>query len=306
MKPWMVVVNPAAGNQRGREDWGEIARLLDQHEIHHDHRFTESPRHGLTLIRDCLAGGYRQFIIAGGDGLLSEAVNAIFTQTAVDPALVTLALVPVGTGNDWARTFKLPADYRAAVETIRQGKTLWHDVGRVFYQVGQQEQSWYFLNMCGLGFDAEVNQKVAADRATGDLGPLKYRYHIFSTLMGYEPTRMTLDIDGTEVCHEVLSLALGIGQYHGGGMKQLPSAVPDDGLFDLSVIERISRLKALRSVSKLYDGSFVELPEVSTYRGKAIRIASEPACRLEADGEALGQSPFRFEIYPRRLQVIIA
>ena len=302
---WMVVVNPMAGHQKGRQDWDTVSRLLDQHQIRHTHRFTESPRHCLALIRDGLGAGYRQFILAGGDGLLSEAVNAILSPTAVDPALVTLALIPVGTGNDWARTFNLSSDYRAAVETIRRGKTLRHDVGRVFYQAGNQEESWYFINMCGLGFDAEVNQKVAADRDTTTLGPLKYRYHIFSTLMGYEPTKMTLLIDGAEVRHEVFSLALGIGQYNGGGLKQLPSAVPDDGLFDLSVIQRISRLKAMRSVPRLYDGSFVDMPEVATYRGQSIRITSAPACRIEADGEALGQSPFRFEILPRRLNLVV-
>ena len=67
-------------------------------------------------------------------------------------------------------------------------------------------------------------------------------------------------------------MALGIAQYNGGGMRQLPFAVPDDGVFDLTIIKKASRLKVLRSLHKLYDGSFVELPEVSTYTGKSIQI----------------------------------
>jgi diacylglycerol kinase (ATP) len=117
---------------------------------------------------------------------------------------------------------------------------------------------------------------------------------------------MTLVIDGKEIQHEVFSLALGIARYNGGGMKQLPRAAPDDGVFDLSIIKKITRLRVMRSVKKLYDGSFVELPEVSTYTGKAIRIESEPKCRIEADGEDLGESPFRFEILPRALSMIVA
>jgi len=303
---WMVLINPMAGDHKGRDNWAKISLLLDHYRIAYQHHFTESPRHSIKLIQDFLGQGFRKFIMAGGDGLLNEAVNAIFTQTVVDPKLVTLAVIPVGTGNDWARTFNIPLDYEAAVKVIRNGKALRHDIGRVFYHIKEEEKSWYFINVCGMGFDAEVNRKVTADREKGPLGPMKYQYHIFTTLMGYTPTRMTLVIDGKEIQHEVFSMALGIAQYNGGGMKQLPGAVPDDGVFDLSVIKKITRLKVMRSVSKLYDGSFIEMPEVSTYTGKSIQIKSQPKCWIEADGETLGESPFRFEIIPRALKVIIA
>ncbi len=302
---WMVLINPMAGNGRGCKDWPGISRRLAEVKIACQHRFTEYPRHSLTLIHNFLRQGYRRFIIAGGDGFLNEAVNALFTQTIAATNQVTLAMLPVGTGNDWVRSFNIPFDYAAAIRTIQQGKTLLHDVGRVFYHSGGREESWYFLNMCGIGFDAAVNQKVTADRERNHLGPLKYRYHIFTTLMGYASTRMKIVIDGNEVNHEVFSLALGNAQYNGGGMKQLPFAIANDGSFDITVIKKITRLKALRSVNKLYDGSFVELPEVATYTGKVIQIESTPACRLEADGEGLGESPFRFEILPQALRVII-
>lgn len=301
----MILINPMAGARKGREDWGKICCLLDQYRIAYQHQFTEYPRHALTLTRECLEQAYRKFIIVGGDGFLNEAVNALFTQTAVDPKLVTLAMIPVGTGNDWARTFNIPFDYAAAINVIKAGQTLRHDIGRVFYHIKDQEHSRYFINMCGMGFDAEVNKKVTADRERDHLGHLKYRYHILTTLIRYTPTKMTLAIDGRQISQEVFSMALGIGQYNGGGMRQLPFAVPDDGIFDLTVIRKVSRLKVLRSLPKLYDGSFVELPEVSTYTGKAIQVQAEPKCWVEADGESLGESPFRFEILPQILNVII-
>jgi YegS/Rv2252/BmrU family lipid kinase len=303
---WMVLINPAAGNKKGRDDWGKISLLLDRYKVTYRHHFTEYPRHTIALSQDCLRQGYRNFIIAGGDGCLHEAVNAICAQTAVDPKLVTLAMIPVGTGNDWVRTFNIPSDYEAAIKVITQRKVLRHDIGRVFYHVNGEERSSYFINICGMGLDAEVNKRVSADRERRHLGHLKYQYHIFSALMGYTPTQMTIVIDDKEIHHEVLSLALGIAQYNGGGMKQLPFAVPDDGVFDLSVIKKATRLKVLRSTHKIYDGSFVELPEVSTYTGKSIQIRSEPKCSIEADGEDLGESPFRFEIIPQMLNVVIA
>jgi YegS/Rv2252/BmrU family lipid kinase len=303
---WVILVNPMAGDHKVRDDWGKISLLLDQSKIRWRHRFTEYPRHSIEMIQDFLGQGYRKFIIAGGDGFLNEAVNACFTQTAVDPKLVTLAMIPVGTGNDWIKTFDIPLDYAAAIQIIRNGRTLRHDIGRVFYHVMEEEKSRYFINMCGLGFDAEVTKKVNASREKGRLGSMKYQLPIVGTLMGYTPTRMTLVIDGKEIEHEVFSMTLGIAQFNGGGARQLPFAVPDDGVFDLSIIKKISKLKVMRSVKKVYDGSFVELPEVSTYTGKSIQIKSEPKCWIEADGDALGESPFRFEIIPQALNVIIA
>lgn len=303
---WAVLINPMAGNHKGRDDWTKISRLLEQHQLAYQHQFTRYPRHTIELTQDFLRRGFRRFIIAGGDGFLHEAVNAIFTQTAVDPKLVTLAMIPVGTGNDWVRTFHIPPAYAAAINVIQQGKALRHDVGRVFYHVDGTERSSYFINVCGIGLDAEVNKRVSADRERGHLGSLKYHYHLFRALMSYIPTRMTIAIDGKEIKQEVLTLALGIAQFNGGGMKQLPFAVPDDGIFDLSVVGKVTRLKVLRSTHKVYDGSFLELPEVSTYTGKGVQITSEPKCWIEADGETLGESPFRFEILPQALNVIVA
>ena len=303
--PWMVLINPMSGNNKGRDDWGLISQLLDKAGVVYRHHFTEYARHAPLLIEQYIREGYRRFIIAGGDGFLNEAVNGVFGQKLADPSDVTLAMIPVGTGNDWVRSFAIPFSYEGAIALIAAGRTLRHDVGRIFYQDEGREKSWYFINMCGMAFDAEVNRKVTADRERGHLGPMKYQYHIFTTLMGYHPVRMKLIIDGRVVSHEVFSMTLGIAQYNGGGMRQLPSAIPDDGIFDLSIIGKISRLKVMRSVNKLYDGSYVKLPEVVTYTGKAITIESEPKCRVEADGEALGESPFRFEMLPLSINVII-
>jgi diacylglycerol kinase family enzyme len=207
---WMILINPMAGDGRGRDDWGKISFLLDQYKSAYQYYFTQYPRHAITLIRDSLEEGYRKFIIVGGDGFLNEVVNALFTQTAVDPKLVTLGMIPVGTGNDWVRTANIPFDYSAAINVIKTAKTLGHDIGRVFYHIEGREHSRYFINMCGMGFDAEVNKKVTANRETDHLGHLKYRYHILTTLVGYTPTMMTLVIDGERIIREVFSMVLGI------------------------------------------------------------------------------------------------
>jgi YegS/Rv2252/BmrU family lipid kinase len=301
---WVLIVNPAAGAGRaGRE--AELAQtLLARHGLSTRRLETGEARHSIRLIQDCLGAGSRRFLLAGGDGLLHEAVNAVFTQTEAPPASVTLGLIPLGSGNDWARTFEIPRETAGAVAVIRQGATRSHDVGRVYYQAAGQEGSAFFLNMCGIGFDAHVARRVAAAGGRDDLGEMKYHVHLLASLMEYAPSQMTIRVDDAEVTGPVLSGAIGIGRYNGGGLKQLPNAEPDDGLLDVTVIAPVGRLRILRSLPQLRDGTFVHMKEVSTLRGRLVTVHSDPPCWLEADGEVLGTSPFRFEILPRAIRVV--
>ena len=94
-------------------------------------------------------------------------------------------------------------------------------------------------------------------------------------------------------------------KYNGGGMKQLPNAIPDDGLLDLTVIKKIGKAKIVRNIKNLYDGSFIDLPEVLTLRGKTVKIDSMPKIYVEADGESLGHSPITFTIIPKSVNILL-
>lgn len=303
-REWTVIINPVSGNGKGRHDWGIISGILDQYGISFKHHFCEYAKHGIELTSELAGKGCTDFIIVGGDGVLNEVVNGIFNSKDIDTRRITLAMIPVGTGNDWARTFKIPFDYKGAVKTIKEGKTRPHDIGKVYYQHNNEEKSRFFINMCGTGFDAEVNRKVNANKGHGNNGPLKYKYHIFTTLLEYQPLTLKLDIDGKSTFHDTFSLAVAIGKYNGGGMMQSPDAEPDDGIFNITLIKKIPKIKVLANVKRLYDGSFIKLPEVSCFTGKDIAIGSLPDAWLEADGEFLGCSPFRFEMLPSAINII--
>jgi len=107
---------------------------------------------------------------------------------------------------------------------------------------------------------------------------------------------------------EILSLSVGNCKFNGGGMMMMPNAIPDDGLFDITVIRKVSMAKFATNVTNLYDGSFVKkMKEVSTFKGKKIRITSIPKHKLllETEGETLTNSPFDFEMLSRSINMII-
>ncbi len=302
---WFVIVNPNAGKRKGEKDWLEIAALLNEAGIDFVNVFTEHKNHAVALTRKYIENGYKNIIAVGGDGTLNEVVNGIFSQAHVPVADIVLAMIPVGTGNDWCRTFNIPNDYKKAIRVIARRNLFTQDIGSVKYiSSSGNEKVRYFINMAGMGFDALVAKKTNKQKEAGKSNPFSYAINIFSSLFNYKSTKVTIMLDNEKVETGVFSMSVGICQYNGGGMKQAPGALPDDGLFDLTIIQPIGKFKVIRNVLKLFDGSFTRLHEVSTYRSSQIVIHSNPAMYIEADGESLGHTPFVFSILPRCLNVV--
>lgn len=302
---WFVIVNPNAGKRKGEKDWLEIAAQLTAAGIEYISVFTEHRGHGVVLSRKYIENGYRNIIVVGGDGTLNEVVNGIFTQSHVPTNEITLAMIPVGTGNDWCRMFNIPNDYKGAIKLIVKPKIFVQDTGTIKYISSTgSEITRYFINMAGMGFDALVAKKTNKQKDQGKSNPMSYVVNILSSLFLYTNTKVNILLDGEKVVSDIFSMSVGICQYNGGGMKQAPGALPDDGLFDLTLIKPIGKFKIIRNIIKLFDGSFTRLPEVSTYRSSKIIIHSDPPMYLEADGESLGHTPFVFTIAQRSLNVV--
>jgi diacylglycerol kinase (ATP) len=303
---WLIVVNPNAGIKKGSKDWPQISRLLNTAGIEHLCIVTEHRNHANQLVGEFIGEGYRNIAIVGGDGTMNEVVNGIFLQQHIAPEEITLGMIPVGTGNDWCRTFGIPFDYEGAVGFLKKGKILLQDIGRISYFRNQEPFVRFFINIAGMGYDALVAKKTNISKEKGKGGPLTYLFFVFSSLFQYKFIEAVIDIDDEQVFKgEIFSMNVGICKYNGGGMMQVPGAVPDDGLFDITLIKKAPKWMVVRYANKLYDGTHVHLPIVSTFRGTSVRIRSVGKIYLEADGESLGHSPFVFEILPRSLKVVV-
>lgn len=301
---WFVIVNPNAGRRRGEKDWLEIARLLTEAGLEFTSVFTDAPNHAVKLSRKYIDAGFRKIIVVGGDGTLNEVINGIFMQHRYAPDEIIIGMIPVGTGNDWGRSFNIPNTYKGAIDVIARGKTFRQDVGKVIYTHQEKPRTRYFINMAGLGFDALVAKKTNKQKAEGKGGPLSYLVNLFTSLIAYKPVVTNILIDNKPVNEHIFSMSVAICQYNGGGMKQAPDAVPDDGLFDVTMITRVTRMTVLKNLTKLYDGSFVKLSQVKQFRGQIVKIESNPVLFLETDGESLGHTPMTFEIMPRCITVV--
>jgi len=301
---WLVIVNPNAGTGKCRNDWPFINAILREKDIHFHPVFTERRFHAILLTRRFIHEGYRKIIVVGGDGTLNEVINGIFAQNLCSSNEITIGMIPVGTGNDWARMFDIPSDYRQAVEVIMEHRIFLQDAGKVSFNLRDRSFNRYFINIAGTGFDALVAKKTNILKEQGKSGAFLYFYNILTGLLRYRSSGIIIDVDGKKMRDHVFSLNVGICKYNGGGMMQVPNADPADGLFDVTVIRKIGRLSVIRNLGKLYNGTIIHHPKVRSFRGKNISINSHSPVYLETDGESLGHSPFAFEIIPASVSII--
>jgi len=303
---WLVIVNPNAGSKKGARDWTKICHFLTQEGFDFHCVFTEHRNHAIHLTEQNLEKGYRYFIVVGGDGTMNEVLNGIMNQTMIPMEELNLGMIPVGTGNDWCRTFGIPFDYEKAINILKTKKIFKQDIGKVSYHKKNETLQRYFLNVAGMGYDALVAKKTNILKEKGKGGPLAYIYFVFASLFQYKFMEGVIEVDDQVVFKgEIFSMNVGICKYNGGGMMQVPYAIPDDGLLDMMIIKKASKFIVIRHARKLYDGTLVDLPVVKTFRGKSIRIRSTGKIYLETDGESLGHTPFTYDIIPRVLKVIV-
>ncbi len=302
-----MIVNPNAGVKKGTKDWPKILRILKDEHVDFDFQLTGWRGHAIDIAKEAIVNGYKNVCVVGGDGTLNEVLNGLFPVacTPGSESEVTLGMIPVGTGNDWCRMFNIPFDYLKAVQVLKQKKIFLQDAGKVTYYHKEQQMKRYFMNVAGMGYDALVAKKTNMLKEKGLGGPLTYMYFVFASLFQYQFIEAVIEVDGKPAFKgEIFSMNVGICKYNGGGMMQVPHAIPDDGLLDVTLIKRTSKWIVVRYARKLFDGSLVNLPMVETFRGENIRIRSTGKVFLETDGESLGHTPFTFEIVPRCIRIV--
>lgn len=287
-------------------DFPLISKLLRDNNIHHEAVFTEHKHHATALTVQAIDSGYRNIIVVGGDGTLHEVVNGLFIQQRVDPSEVTIAVISAGTGNDWIRMFGIPTRYSEAIRAIKEGHTFLQDVAEVDYEESKYRQTRHMANVAGLGFDAAVIKRTLTSNAKDKFGKGGYLWCLVRAFFSHKATGAKIWIDDRLVFNDLLfSIAIGVGKFNGGGIQQLPSAVADDGLLDVTIIRPVHWWHVVFRLRRLFNGTIYSIGHVTHAQGKKIRIESSPETPLEVDGELYGHTPVELRVKHRKVKVIV-
>ena len=303
---WYMIVNPVADKGRGLDDFPLISRLLREAGIHAEPLFTEHKFHATELTVTAVKEGFRKIIVVGGVGTLHEVVNGLFIQQVVPPSEVLLAMIAVGTGNNWVRAFGTSTRYQDAVRHIAEGHSFLQDVGVVSYEEAHYRQSRYFANVAGVGFDAFLLRRMTHLQKKRRFSAWRKFLCVLSNYFVYKSAGMKIWVDDERIYNGLMfSIALGICKYNGDGVQQLPDAVADDGMLDLSLVKPIHFWHILFRLRYLYNGGIYRIGHVLHARGRKVRIESSPEVSLEVDGELLGETPLEFSVLSKAIRVVV-
>ena len=286
-----VIVNPIAGGHRALAAWRRLEPAAHREWPDLGVVITERPGHATLLARQAADAGCQRVVVVGGDGTIQEVVTALLhTETVI-------GVVPAGTGNDFSRTHLIPRDHEQALAIAMGPFVRRVDVGTV--------NGRPYVNVAGVGFDAEVCAWVKPRTRLLGGGPPLYVAGVFRQLLGYRAQSLNFALDGETFREKCFLIAVGNGRYYGGGMKMCPAAQPDDGWLDVVIGGDLGKLETIRLLSKVYRGDHVTQPKVRTVRARVVSVAGGPDLAVQADGEPVGRLPAEFGLCPGALCVAV-
>ncbi len=287
-----VILNPNAGTAQ------DLATLRNHLSTWNDVTFAETTAQGdaTRLAREALDAGYDLIVAAGGDGTINEVLNGM----SADWDRATLGVLPLGTGNDFARTIAMPTEIDQAVAALRAGAVCSTDVVCV-----ESDATRYFINVSAGGFSGILNEYLT-DELKATWGPLAYVRSALAALPDLTDYEMTIQFDDEEPQNLLAyNVVVANARWVAGGIPVVPEAVINDGLIDVMIVPATSLPRLAILVPQILAGRHLELPELLYRRVRRVRFVSKPGMWFNTDGELVGNQPATFTILPQALRVIV-
>ena len=300
----LVIINPHSGKGCAPTVFKKIEKRLFDAFGELFVAVTHAPSQVAEHLDRAAKADVNRLITLGGDGTNHSVLNALAERPHLK---VAFGSIPVGTGHDWSRSLGMPEDHVKAVDWLAHACPVPCDLGKVEYlnmQAGGKPSTHIFLNIGSAGVSGEVDQRVNRTRRRSSL---TFLGATIATLMKYRPQHIRALCDGREFYSGSCALVVvANGQYFGHGMWIAPKALMNDGMFDVVLVEGISRPRILLAFRQVYRGTHLDRKDVRYTRATSVRISSEDGpLKLDFDGEgALGQD-LHFSVMPKAVNVLL-
>lgn len=297
--PWFIIANPTSGRGNFSKKWKRIERSLNAQNIKYSYAFTQFSKHEIELVATAIKNGFRNFISVGGDGTLHHVVNGTMQQRYVKSSDITIGVIPLGTGNDWIKTYNIPLHIEKSIEIIKLRNTILQDIG----VLETEHNTTYFNNVAGLGYDGYVVKKLDTLKK---LGSFSYLLAGMKGLFFYKKSSFTILFDDNKLQEKSLMTIVGICKFSGGGMQFTKDVNPSDGLFNITIVKNFTFFEVILNIRKLYSGNIVNHKKVATYTTKEINISPKKSKTfIQADGELIGTGKATFSIVQNAINFVI-
>lgn len=289
MEKLLFIINPIAGGGRAKSLISLIEEKMQEYSREYEIIHTTRPKEAITIVE---TSTNHTVIAVGGDGTVNEVAKGIIKR-----GWGVLGIIPGGTGNDMCKSLGLSMEPDQAIKTVLNGSIKEMDIGLA--------NGKCFLNISSVGFDAEVVRNTDKIK-TKIKGRTAYILGVLITLITYRLKTAYLEIDNKVVNRKMLLLAVGNGQYYGGGMKILPQARIDDGYLHVCLVKDINNLKSLLLFPSIFKGNHLKYTKyVEIYKAKTIKIKTPGEFYLNLDGDLIhSENQVEFKMSNKKLQII--
>jgi YegS/Rv2252/BmrU family lipid kinase len=284
---YIFIINPQSGTVRNKNFLKNIIRqdIPGEAKI----TYTEYPGHASKLATDAINSGFKYVIAVGGDGTLNEVGSVLIGRKAV------LGLIPMGSGNGFARSLNIPLNPQKAFKTILIGKTRFVDAGSV--------NNRFFFTVAGVGFEAYVAERF---QKSNFRGPVPYFYKGLQSFFKYGYPGFTIEIAGEKKSICPLTIAIANAPQYGNGAIISPEADMSDGLLNICIIDKINFSRLIKHVNLLFKNKINRLPAYNSFKSKEIKIFSDGKIKFHTDGEpGIADQALTFKIIPKAINIII-
>lgn len=287
-----VIVNPAAAGGRLEHEWLKVQSRLEARGLHCEAVFTEAPYHAAELARTMALDGAERILVAGGDGTVCETAEGLAETGGCE-----LGIIPLGTGNDTARTLGIPFDVDAAATAAFGGRAKEVDLIRVGERL--------VLNAIGIGLTADINQRAA--RVKWIRGIAVYLGTAVVSMFRFQAPPVRLVTPDGAIDSTMTILAVHNGPTTGGGFALTPDAVPDDGLLDATLVPDVPVTGRVQRLIGALKGSLHTMEGSVALQAPWVELHHEVPLAVHYDGNAgtLDGPVTRFEIVPKALTVVV-
>jgi diacylglycerol kinase (ATP) len=283
-----IILNPAAGKGRAGKMRTNLVESLRKRKIPFELEVTKNAGHAKTIAQQM--SKEKDVIIAiGGDGTVNEVLPGIMGSDS------TLAVIPVGSGNDFNKVIGIPQKIDQALDAIFKGKQRLSDVGEVIYwNMYGEKRKRYFINTLGMGLDAEIASETKQISFLRGL-PL-YLWAAIKALSKHSSIEFTIREKTNQKTEKAFFICAGNGCFEGGGFKILPNARQNDSLLDICVLRAATLLKAIKILPSIIKGTHERNPEVSMWKTSEITIETKKPFILHGDGEIFEKEVIKAQI----------
>ena len=299
---WFIIANPCSNS-------GKTARLIDlvkdrleSNSISYQIRVTKYSGDEISIVEEATLASYYKILAIGGDGTVQKVVAGITIQKNIPTEKMIFGLIPSGTGNDWAKSKKIPSDVSKAVDVLINGSINKQDVG-VAKIVGKSGiKIRYFVTYSGVGFDSFMLKKIEAYKWLG-----KFSYLVCATMnfAKYKNIPLKLITSKTEIEAEVFLLGVGICKYTGGGMRLIKNPKGNDGLLNITIAQEFSKFDIIRNFFNLFNGSIFKQRKVLTLLDSSAKICAKNGDLVcQGDGEIFGVGKIEYSVIKQGLRYL--